>query len=542
MLNLMLDLEAFGPRPRGLIVSVGAVVFDDELPPERCVLEGDENRFYGVLDSQDARDARFVVDGDTMAWWATQGQAFAQLMVEMSTRGERIEALFGRLAAWLSRFKGTPIRHWHNAPSYDALMLETTFKALGLESPLSYKTERDYRTMMELAHGAVRLGVPVSGVHNALFDAVEQAKLATAALQKLRAQPAVPLIIEGYPSASDMPALAAIAPAEVERVVNNPAVKSFPSVGAPEAATPPGQVKVPAPAADPSALKASASTPAAAQKPPASARWMDVKTATAVVALDIDGVLQTPALQDWQEMEHAGAVIELLAEMPHLGILVSATDRETSSAAAVVAMLPDEIARRVVGVTEVTKGGRSDGGRQAEIEAWLAAHPHITTWVAVDDEACLFRKECPWLVQTYKWMGWTDDTTQGVRALLAGRRPEVKLTPSLGRSSSLPANWADPEADPEGDFDVRAMQDKARRDAQEREDWAKNPVPGQQSGRPIARSALVQDVLDSPSIIGTKPASKEPPRVLRDRGRALEQNNARPGGWRGLLGIGDKKS
>jgi hypothetical protein len=540
MLNLMLDLEAFGPRPRGLIVSVGVVVFDDELPPERCVLEGDENRFYGVLDSQDARDARFVVDGETMAWWATQGQAFAQLMVEMSTRGERIEALFGRLAAWLSRFKGTPIRHWANAPSYDTVMLENAFQALGIACPLSYKTERDYRTMMELAHGAVRPDVPATGVHNALFDAIEQAKLATAALQKLRAQPAVPLIIDGYPTASVTPALVATA-AEVERVVANPAVKSFPSAGASVAATPPGQVKVDAPAAAPVVPNASAPAPAAAQKPAASVRGMDVKTATAVVALDIDGVLQTPALQDWQEMEHAGAVIELLAEMPHLGVLVSATDRETSSPAEVVAMLPAEIARRVVGVTDVTKGGRSDGGRQAEIEAWLAAHPHITTWVAVDDEACLFRQECPWLVQTYKWMGWTDDTTQGVRALLAGRRPEVKLTPSLGRSSSLPANWADPDADPEGDFDVKAMQDKARRDAQEREAWAKNPVPGQQGERPTARSALVQEVLDSPSIIGNKPASKEPPRVLRDRGRALEQNNARPGGWRGLLGIGDKK-
>jgi hypothetical protein len=538
MLNLMLDLEAFGPRPRGLIVSVGAVVFDDALPPESCVLEGEANRFYGVLDYQDAQDARFEVSGETMAWWATQGPAFAQLMLEMSTKGERIDALFGRLANWLARFKDTPIRHWSNAPSYDALMLETTFKALGLASPLSYKTERDYRTMMELAHGAVRPDVPAAGVHNALFDAIEQAKLATAALQKLRTGPAAPLVIAGYPTLGALQ----VSASDIDQVVNNPAVKVVARLDTPAAAQPIGQVNVvPSVPAEP-VQPARASGASASLSALMSGAQCDVKSMTAVVAVDIDGVLQTPALQDWHEMEHAGALCEILEEMPHVGILISATDRETSTVADIVAMLPEVIARRVVGMTDVTKAGRSNGGRQAEIEAWLARNPHIETVVAVDDEAFLFDEHCSYLVQTFKWMGWTEDTTRAVRSLIAGQVPDVKVTSTLGRGSSLPANWADVDADLEGDADVKTMQEKARREEQERQAWAKSPVPGQQQNREMPRSALVRDSMETPSMMAPKSGGKDAPRVLKDRGRQLEERNSKPGGWRGILRIGDKRN
>lgn len=538
MLNLMLDLEAFGPRPRGLVVSVGAVVFDDELPPESCVLEGEANRFYGVLDYQDARDARFVVSGDTMAGWATQGPAFAQLMLEMSTKGERIEALFGRLAGWLARFKDTPIRHWSNAPSYDALMLENTFQSLGIDSPLSYKTERDYRTMMELAYGANRPDAPAAGVHNALFDAIEQAKRAAAALQKLRQGPAAPLVIDGYPTLGALQ----VSASGTAQVVNNPAVKVIAKLDTPAAAQPLGQEKV-VPVASTEPVKAARpATGSASLTDLMSGAQCDVKAVTAVVAVDIDGVLQTPALQDWHEMEHAGALCEILEEMPHVGILISATDRETSSIADIVAMLPEGIARRVVGMTDVTKTGRANGGRQSEIEAWLARHPHIETVVAVDDEAFLFDEHCRYLVQTFKWMGWTEDTSRAVRSLLAGQEPEVKVTSTLGRGSSLPANWADVDSDLDGDMDVKGMPDKVRRADPERQAWAANPVLGQGANREVPRSALVRDAMETPSLVAPKSGGKEPPRVLKDRGRQLEERNSKPGGWRGILGIGDKRS
>jgi len=555
MLNLMLDLEAFGPRPRGLIVSVGAVIFDDELPPESCVLEGDEYRFYGVIDNQDARDSRFVVDGDTMAWWATQGAAFGQLLQEMCTKGERLEAMFGRLGSWLQRFEGTPLRHWANAPSYDTVMLENAFTTLGMKFPLAYKTERDYRTMMELAHGAVRPDVPATGVHNALFDAIEQAKLATAALQMLRRQPAAPLVLEGYPTVvGAVGRLQAASKEEVQQVVGNPNTRVVLSQEAPAVAKPLGQSEGGAQAVVPVAgaverLQAASKEEVqqvvgnpntrviVSQEAPAGGRGRmalaPMTGVTEVAFVDTDGVLQTPSLSDWREMEHAGALIELLAERPGLAVVVSATDRETSTAEQILEQLPEEIARRTVGFTEVTRGGRGAGGRQAEIESWLKRNPQVTRWVAVDDEAYLYRPDCKWLVATFKWMGWTDDTTEAVRSVLEGRVPEVKLTPSLGgRGSVLPAGWADSE----DEFGQRGAKQAPRAPLAQDEVRA-----GSLAGRPSESTAAAQALAASRG--GVREANVEPAKqggVLKDKMREREERNSKPGGWRGVLGIGGK--
>lgn len=147
-----------------------------------------------------------------------------------------------------------------------------------------------------------------------------------------------------------------------------------------------------------------------------------------VIFLDFDGVLQTPSRDDWLEMEHCDELVTLLEEMPSLGLVVTTTHRETSSQDEVLAMLPPALLARVVGLTEVTLGGRALGGRQREVMSWLRAHPQVQSWVAVDDEYVLFERDCPWLVITHKWLGWTSQTTEQVRRLLS-REPWVEAPP-----------------------------------------------------------------------------------------------------------------
>lgn len=383
MLNLMLTLETFGPRPKGLVVAVGVVVFDDELPVGRCVLKGADNRFHGVLDAMDARDSRFETSGETMGAWTTRGAAFERLLREMRTRGERLDALFVRLQRWLSRFQDQPVRLWADTATSDVVMLENAFRTLGLVWPLPCDVERDYRTLLELAHGPAASSGAVHEQHEALSVATERARFATAALQILATSRQASAAQAGSSSGR------AVASAPCEK-------PTAPPTGPDSAAVP-----------------------------------------TAALFLDFDGVLQTPALESWVEMEHAQAVLELLTEMPHLGVVVTATQRETSPWSEVLGLLPSAIAGRVLGATDVTTMGRAQGGRQAEIEAWLARNPHIRTWVAVDDESLLYQPGCPWLVQTHKWMGWTEETSQAVRDILAGREPQVKVMSSLGAARSM---------------------------------------------------------------------------------------------------------
>lgn len=130
-----------------------------------------------------------------------------------------------------------------------------------------------------------------------------------------------------------------------------------------------------------------------------------------VLFLDFDGVVQTPALSDWLDMEHCGGLRTLLSAVPELDVVVTSTHREGRALESVRALLPEDIAPRVTGATPVTPMGRADGGRQAEIETWLELNGGHRLWVAVDDETHLYRPGCPTLVSTNKYIGWNDETT-----------------------------------------------------------------------------------------------------------------------------------
>lgn len=148
---------------------------------------------------------------------------------------------------------------------------------------------------------------------------------------------------------------------------------------------------------------------------------LDLLPPNCVLFLDFDGVLQTPALESWQEMEHCSELHGILREMPNLPIVVVSSHREGKSLETVQNMLPAEIGPRVVSTTPVTALGRARGGRQAEIETWLREHPLVESWAAVDDEEFLYQIGCPWVVVTHKWVGWDQRTSQKVRQLLKSR-------------------------------------------------------------------------------------------------------------------------
>ncbi len=175
--------------------------------------------------------------------------------------------------------------------------------------------------------------------------------------------------------------------------------------------------------------------------PPAVASQPDGASAAAILFLDFDGVLQTPALDDWQEMEHCAFLEALLREFPALGLVVTSTHRDGRTLADVQRLLPEAVARCVVGITEVSPNGRANGGRQAEIEAWLRDHPAVTCWVAVDDEPKLYAERCPWLVLTHPWVGWGEQTSDAVREQLSRARTRhptmtgIDVTPSAASAS-----------------------------------------------------------------------------------------------------------
>lgn len=140
-----------------------------------------------------------------------------------------------------------------------------------------------------------------------------------------------------------------------------------------------------------------------------------------VLFLDIDGVLQLPSLDDSHPFELTEGVLDLLRRYPTLSVVMTAAPLDGLSLASLKAVLPPALAARVVGMTPDLPLGRSQGGKQLEIEAWLRAHPGVSRWVAVDDEELLFQPDCPNLVLTHKYIGWTPELTPTVEARLLGR-------------------------------------------------------------------------------------------------------------------------
>lgn len=147
-----------------------------------------------------------------------------------------------------------------------------------------------------------------------------------------------------------------------------------------------------------------------------------------VLFLDFDGVLQTPGVEGWQEMEHCEGLQALLNLRPSLHVVVASSHREGRTVADVRLMLHPAIAQRVIDVTPVLPLGRANGGRQVEIETWLAQHPSVTKWASVDDEAFLYSRNCDWLVRTHPHVGWCEGNTNQLLEVLTGKTGQPTMT------------------------------------------------------------------------------------------------------------------
>ena len=168
-----------------------------------------------------------------------------------------------------------------------------------------------------------------------------------------------------------------------------------------------------------------------------------VSASPSVLFLDVDGVLQTPAADDWKEMEHCEGLIAVLSQLPQLSIVVISNYSGEGTLDSVRQHFPEEISQRIIDITPVTALSQARKGRQVEIELWLDHHPDVKNWVAVDDEKFLYKDYCPWLVMTHKWLGWTEQTTETVMFLLRRGTPlEAIELPAPGEDS--PQTWPVP--------------------------------------------------------------------------------------------------
>ena len=174
MQDLMVDLETLGTRPGCAVVSIGAVFFDIEFDNLGAT-------FYRAIALEKSVGLR--VEAETLVWWM-QRDAAARRVFSDDDRVSLDRALQD-FEDFVRRNTTGEVRLWGNGAAFDNAILAEVYEAAGRMEfiPWKFRNDRCYRTLKSLAPEIplVRVGT----YHNALDDAVSQARHAVAILRHL---------------------------------------------------------------------------------------------------------------------------------------------------------------------------------------------------------------------------------------------------------------------------------------------------------------------------------------------------------------------
>lgn len=187
MHDVMIDIEALSTQLGAVVLSIGAVIFD---PHSDRIGQS----FAIRLPAQEQIDRGALVDVDTIQWWMDQSLEARQAAFQGPCAHSVAQGL-GKFSRFLQRIPAERLRLWSNGPSFDSAQLQLLYarfrEPLGAGNgwPVRYNADRDCRTLFELAYPQGGIPIEDEGVaHNALDDAVGQARAVQACVRKLRGQ------------------------------------------------------------------------------------------------------------------------------------------------------------------------------------------------------------------------------------------------------------------------------------------------------------------------------------------------------------------
>lgn len=163
MKHVMVDLETLGTVPGCVILSIGAVYFDEK---------GLGEEFYRPVSRAHCTNLGLKESADTLAWWARQGtEARRVLTLAEAKDAPKLHEVLGEFHSFLKL--RTNVKLWGNGADFDNPILACAYEAAEMKQTWIAWNGRCYRTLKNIAPGPklVRQGVH----HNALDDAKSQA-------------------------------------------------------------------------------------------------------------------------------------------------------------------------------------------------------------------------------------------------------------------------------------------------------------------------------------------------------------------------------
>lgn len=161
-LHVMIDIETLGTCSDAVVLSIGAVKFNLQ------------DKFYTTLNVDEELKTDAKVSADTLLWWLDHKEVKDVAMLSDINSEPNYDKL-SRLLEFVE-----PCEYfWSKGINFDFPILDNCLRRYGLEPKWRYNKLRDFRTLEALTtHSPIS---PAS--HNALDDAVEQAKRAVAYLR-----------------------------------------------------------------------------------------------------------------------------------------------------------------------------------------------------------------------------------------------------------------------------------------------------------------------------------------------------------------------
>lgn len=163
----MVDLETMSTASNAAICSIGAVKFllDDPTAPADGIFG---EPFYTTVDAADCKRLGLDISKDTLAWWSKQPRAVLAMLTKDT---KPLATALGAFADWYGP-KSLPT--WGCGASFDNVILDNAFKAVGRTRPWKYWDDRCYRTMKAMFN--LQEHARQGTYHNALDDAMHQTR------------------------------------------------------------------------------------------------------------------------------------------------------------------------------------------------------------------------------------------------------------------------------------------------------------------------------------------------------------------------------
>lgn len=169
--NVMLDIETFGRKAGCVVLSIGAVEFDEKTIGKE---------FEVNISVTDSVKNGLHTDPETVLWWMKQSDEARSAI----TSG-KAELLHRATAEFAAAFVWPNKRVWCNGASFDFPILNALFAATQMDTPWKYWQEMDMRTIKNFVGKDVWKKLQGHDtLHTALGDARAQARTLQAVFAK----------------------------------------------------------------------------------------------------------------------------------------------------------------------------------------------------------------------------------------------------------------------------------------------------------------------------------------------------------------------